>query len=122
MTNSALCLDDSSWATASVMLGIGEAIDGSSLEDLRRHIRKIPIAPRRLSLDCGPVRSIEPVGAALLWLLCVETERSTGTRISLIDLPSRIIHRLRSHPLLEYVAGGDELFQDPFGSERPSDR
>ncbi len=101
---------------------MGEVIDGQSLEGLRGHLRKIPIAPRRLSIDCGPVRSVDPVGAALLWLLCLETERSTGMRINLIDLPRVLVQRLRHHPLLEYVGGGDDIFADPFASNQPSAR
>ena len=124
MTNLAYPLGDSleSWASTTIRLPLGESIDSSALEGLRSHLRKIPLAPRRLSLDCAPVRGIDPVGAALLWLLCIETERTIGTRISLVDLPPAIVQRLRNHPLLEYVSGGDELFEDPFASSQPSAR
>lgn len=124
MTNALPGYDDSldSLANMTMVLELGQSIDGPSLQDLRQHLRRITVAPRRLSLDCGPVRIIDPVGAALLWLLCVETERTTGTRISLMDLSPSVAQRLRSHPLLEYQAGGEELFQDPFVSPRPSER
>lgn len=124
MTNVTLSHDDplESWTDSTTLLEMGQTIDGASLHELRRHLRRIPLAPRRLNIDCGSVRHIDPVGAALLWLLCVETERTTGTRISLIGLAPAVVQRLRSHPLLEYVSGSEELFQDPFNSPRPSQR
>ena len=108
--------------TTSLELAIGHAVDASSVEALRDHIRGIPLAPRRLDLECGTVRSIDPVGAALLWLLCTELERSVGTHITLTHLPPSVAQRLRSHPLLRYIAFGEELFQDPFCSPLPSNR
>lgn len=97
-------------------------MDAPSVEALRAHIRSIPLAPSRLSLECRAVRAIDPVGAALLWLLCWELEQGVGTRISLTHLPPVIVQKLRSHPLHKYVTFGEELFQDPFDSPLPSNR
>jgi hypothetical protein len=97
-------------------------IDATAVNTLRHHLRGITIAPRRLDLDCHSVRAIDPVGAALLWLLCKDLERRVGTYTRLVHLALRVAQKLRSHPLSEYVVYGDELFQDPFASPTPSNR
>jgi hypothetical protein len=101
---------------------LGHVIDAGAVDDLRAHLRRITIAPHRLNLTCGTVQAIDPVGAALLWLLCTDLERTVGTHVTLIHLPTPVAQKLRSHPLLSYVAYGDELFQDPFHSPLPSNR
>ena len=101
---------------------LGDWINAASVEELRAHIRGITIAPRRLNLACGSVQSIDPVGAALLWLLCTELERTVGTRITLVHLHTSVAQKLRSHPLQHYVAYSDDMFQDPFHSPLPSNR
>lgn len=108
--------------TPPLALELGQAVDAAAVDELRSHIRRITIAPRRLDLDCATVQTIDPVGAALLWLLCTELERSVGTCIRLVHLPVQVAQKLRSHPLSHYVAYGDELFQDPFYSPLPSNR
>jgi hypothetical protein len=101
---------------------LGDWIDAAAVDGLRDHLRGITIAPRRLNLACASVQGIDPVGAALLWLLCTELERSVGTHITLIHLHPSISQKLRSHPLHHYVAYGDDMFQDPFHSPSPSNR
>lgn len=101
---------------------LGDWIDAASVEDLRTHLRGITIAPRRLNLACGSVQGIDPVGAALLWLLCTELERSVGTHITLVHLHPAVAQKFRTHPLHHYVAYGDDMFQDPFHSPLPSNR
>jgi hypothetical protein len=93
---------------------LGSVIDAAAVEELREHLRGIPIAPRRLNLACGSIQSIDPVGAALLWLLCADMERTVGTHVRLVHLPLPVTQKLRSHPLSHYLVFGDEMFQDPF--------
>jgi hypothetical protein len=100
----------------------GSQVDAIAVDALRSHLRGITVAPRRLELACDRVLVIDPVGAALLWLLCTELERSVGTRTSLLHLPLALSQKLRSHPLQHYIAYGDDLFQDPFHSPLPSNR
>ena len=98
------------------------AIDGAAVEALRRDVRTLAVAPQHLRVSCDRVGSIDPVGAALLWLLCHNLEDSAGTRIRLDGLRVDLIHRLNSHPLRQFVAVDEELFSDPFGSRPPSAR
>ncbi|MGE3527162.1 MAG: hypothetical protein AB7I33_14680, partial [Gemmatimonadales bacterium] len=71
-------------------------------------------APRWILIDCVDVRDLQPVGAALLWLLCREIEQACGSRLFLLDLPPAMERRLRNHPLRDYLAGEESLFLDPF--------
>ena len=80
------------------------------------------LSPRRLNLECGTVHAVDPVGAALLWLLLTELERRGGPRMRLVNLPLPVAQRLRSHPLSHYVVFGEEMFHDPFSPALPSNR
>lgn len=97
-----------------VLLPFHGPISAGGVECLRQSLQRVPLAPRVLRIDCSTVTGVDPVGAALFWLLCAETERSLGTRVELLDLPEDVRHMLRLHPLLEYRAGDESLFQDPF--------
>ena len=97
-------------------------VNATAVEKLRSHVRTMTLAPRRLDLECGAVQAVDPVGAALLWLFCVDLERKVGTRVRLMNLAVPVSQRLRSHPINHYVVYGDELFQDPFHSPLPSNR
>jgi anti-anti-sigma regulatory factor len=110
------------WGAAVISLELRYAIDAAGVDDLRRQIRQIGVAPRRLCIECGSVGSIDPVGAALLWLLCIDTERNVGTRMILSDIPAALVARLRTHPLLSFIASGEELFMDPFRATSDSQR
>ena len=54
---------------------LDHVVDAIAVEELRAHIRGMTTAPRRLDIDCGTVQAVDPVGAALLWLLCNELVR-----------------------------------------------
>jgi anti-anti-sigma regulatory factor len=105
-----------------IRLSLGEAIDPRAVRDVNQKFSRFVVAPPHLVLDCTMVRIVDSVGAALLWLLCMELEQKVGTRLSLIHVPVQVSQRLRYHPLLQYVTYGEELFQDPFGTLGPSDR
>lgn len=98
------------------------SIDGASVEGLRRHLNRQVVAPPSLHVACDRVTALDPVGAALLWMLCRNVEQSVGTRIRLTGMGQDLIQRLRSHPLQEFLVVGEELFSDPFGSRPPSQR
>ncbi len=68
----------------------------------------------RLTLDASHTRRIDPVGAALLWLLCRDAEVRERLTIEIIALPGDLLVQLRSHPLQRFVATDEEIFQDPF--------
>jgi anti-anti-sigma regulatory factor len=124
MTNTAQPLDDLPWRTGdtTLSLSLGTTLDPTTVSTLRQKLGLVMVAPRQLYLDCATVRSVDPVGAALLWQLCGELERSVGTKVTLVHLSTTASYRLRNHPLAKYVAQGEELFQDPFGSTLPSNR
>ena len=98
------------------------SIDSASVEELRRDLRRLTVAPETLPIACDQVAALDPVGAALLWLLCRNVEESVGTRIRLTGLGEQLTQKLRSHPLQDFLAVGEELFADPFGSRPPSQR
>lgn len=105
-----------------ILLVFRGPISAGGVESLRQSLQRVPLAPRVLHIDCSPVTGVDPVGAALFWLLCAETEQGLGTRVELLGLPEDVAHMLRLHPLLEYRAGDDTMFQDPFDAGRDSAR
>lgn len=98
------------------------AIDAAGVDRLRQYHSTFLVAPRVLPVECETVRVLDPVGVALLWLLCQELDESVGTRVVLIGLDQDLRQKIRSHPLHESLATSDELFNDPFGSSLPSQR
>ena len=98
------------------------SIDSASVDGLRRDLNGLVVAPPSLRIACDRVTALDPVGAALLWLLCQNVEQSVGTRIRLTGMGQELVQRLRSHPLQDFLAVGEDLFSDPFGSRPPSQR
>lgn len=78
--------------------------------------------PRRSGVACDRVMVLDPVGAALLWLLCQRVQQSAGTRIQLTGLSEELTLKLRTHPLQDFVRTGEEIFEDPFASSQQSGR
>lgn len=75
-----------------------------------------------LTLDASHVDRIDPVAAALLWLLCRETEIQHAVRVQLEQLPPPLQVQLRNHPLQAFTSTEEDLFQDPFPGFSPSAR
>lgn len=98
------------------------AIDSAGVDRLRDDLGRLVVAPRSLRVPCDRVTGLDPVGVALLWLLCRNIEQTLGTRIRLTGMAEDLVLKLRSHPLQEFLSTGEEIFQDPFASQRESDR
>lgn len=88
---------------------------------LRERLRSLPPAQRYVVIDCARVSEVEPVGAAMLWRLCIDLD-TRGVRVRVADLPTRFSWRLRKHPVLSFAGSEDELFQDPFAGAVESAR
>lgn len=113
---------DTAWSPVDDGFALEDLLDNSRVEGLRREVARLVVAPRFLRIACDRITGIDPVGAALLWLFCRNLETSAGTRIRLTGLRDDLVHKLHSHPLREFLALGEELFSDPFGSRPPSER
>jgi ABC-type transporter Mla MlaB component len=68
----------------------------------------------RLTLDAGHARRIDPVGAALLWLLCRDVQVRQHLEIEISGVSPELLVQLRSHPLQRFIATEEEIFRDPF--------
>lgn len=69
----------------------------------------------RVVLDCSGVSSVDPVGAARLWMVGQRLEEA-GKRLRVLALPERFLRRLRHHPLLRFAEQEDAVLTDPFGA------
>lgn len=98
------------------------AIDSASVDGLRRALHRLDAAPPSVRVACDRVMVLDPVGAALLWLLCQRVQQSAGTRIQLTGLSEELTLKLRTHPLQDFVRTGEEIFEDPFASSQQSGR
>jgi len=99
-----------------------QIIDGAGVDRLRRAFDRLMVAPRAIRVACDRVTGLDPVGVALLWLLCRNVEQSVGTRIRLTGMAEDLGQKLRTHPLQEYLSTGEEIFEDPFATQRESHR
>jgi hypothetical protein len=99
-----------------------QAIDSAGVDQLRADLGRLVVGPGALRIRCDRVTALDPVGAALLWLLCRNIHQTIGTRIRLTGMAEDLVLKLRSHPLQEFLSTGEEIFEDPFASQRESDR
>ena len=106
---------------AAILLPVHGPLSGGSVANLRERLRCIPPAQRYVVIDCARVSEVEPVGAAMLWRLCIDLG-SRGVRVRVTDLPTRFSWRLRKHPVLSFAGSEDELFRDPFAGPIESTR
>jgi ABC-type transporter Mla MlaB component len=95
-------------------------LDAAAVDAVRR-AAAVASNARAIRVECAEVSAVDPVGAACLWLLCLDIERG-GRRPALVGLPVRFLHRMRLHPLMRFVAGDEEIFRDPFAAFAPSAR
>lgn len=122
MTTSLLPRDELRFQSGESWFQFRDVIDAAGIRRLRQALAGFMVAPRVFRLDCHEVRSIEPVGAALLWQLCHELDQTIGTRLRLVGVNQLLAQKLRTHPLLGYFAIGEEIFADPFESPEHSRR
>ncbi len=87
-------------------------LDTSAVSHLLDHISRDPGAAEVI-VDCSGVSSVDPVGAARLWILGRELE-GMGRIFRLLALPERFLRRMRLHPLIRYAELDDAIFTDPF--------
>jgi hypothetical protein len=97
-----------------------EYLDSAAVSALRGHVALHPSA-HTLMLYAQQVCRFDPVGVLRLWEFCNE-QFTRGVRVRVIDLHPSLSHRLKAHPLLDFAAGDDSMFHDPFGSFQESQR
>jgi len=95
-------------------------LDSAAVSAIRGNAALHPSA-HYLILEADQVTHFDPVGVLRLWDFCHE-QLSRGLRVELVHLHPALSHRLRAHPLMEFVADGDRIFQDPFASLEASQR
>ena len=88
-------------------------LDTNAVSHLMERINRAPDAAE-VVVDCSGVSSVDPVGAARLWIVGRELE-GTGRIFRLLSLPERFLRRMRLHPLIRYAELDDAVFTDPFG-------
>lgn len=98
-------------------------LDQLAVDHLRLVVTSLPAGAGPIPVRCALVTRLDPVGVAALWRLCAEASRR-GVRLRLEEMPSRLISRLRRHPVLAFVTVDveDEIFQDPTAPLAPSQR
>lgn len=103
-----------------VVSHLPEYLDSAAVSAVRGHAALHPAA-RYLVVDADQVTRFDPVGVLRLWEFCAE-QTSRGVRVDLRHLHPALAHRLRAHPLLQFAAGEDQVFADPFATLEPSQR
>ena len=86
-------------------------LDAGAVDWLRRRLAAVDVPDP--TIRCEGVTAVDPVGAACLWLLCLDLDRA-GRTVRLAALPARFARRLRLHPLAGFLDREDEVFADPF--------
>jgi hypothetical protein len=122
MTTPSQVLESEGRSPSESSFELRHVIDGAGVDQLRLAFSRLVIAPRAIRVACDRVTGLDPVGVALLWLLCRNLEQSVGTRIRLAGLGEDLVQKLRSHPLRDYLSTGEEIFEDPFASQWESHR
>lgn len=98
---------------AAATLVLRGPLDTTAVTFLLDRMSTIPDA-EHVVLDCSGVSSVDPVGAARLWMVGQRLEEA-GRGFRLLALPERFLRRLRMHPILRFAEREDAVFTDPFG-------
>ena len=98
---------------AAATLVLRGPLDTTAVSFLLDRMSMIPDTEQVL-LDCSGVSSVDPVGAARLWMVGQRLEEA-GRRFRMLALPERFLRRLRLHPILRFAELEDAMFTDPFG-------
>lgn len=93
-------------------------LDNSAVSELLDRISSTPDASE-VVVDCSGISSVDPVGAARLWILGRELE-GMGRIFRILSLPERFLRRMRLHPLIRYAELDDAIFTDPFAQAMSS--
>lgn len=89
-------------------------LDTDAVSHLLDSVRDLPDAAE-VVIDCSGVSTIDPVGAARLWIVGRELE-GAGRVLRLLSLPERLLRRLRMHPIIRFAELHDAVFTDPFAA------
>ena len=101
-------------ANTAATLVLRGPLDTTAVSFLLDRMSMIPDTEHVL-LDCSGVSSVDPVGAARLWMLGQRLEEA-GRRFRMLALPERFRRRLRLHPIIRFAELEDAMFTDPFGA------
>jgi hypothetical protein len=97
-----------------------EFLDSAAVSELRGHAALHPSA-YTLIVEADQVCRFDPVGVLRLWDFCID-QSLRGIRVQLVNLHPALAHRLRAHPLLNFINDEDRVFLDPFGTFEASRR
>ena len=97
-----------------------EFLDSGAVSALRGHAALHP-SPYTLILEADQVCRFDPVGVLRLWDFCID-QSSRGIRVELVNLHPALAHRLRAHPVLNFLNDEERVFVDPFGTFEASRR
>jgi hypothetical protein len=106
--------------TSTLAYALPEYLDSAAVSALRGHLALHPAA-HTLILHAEQVSRFDPVAVLRLWEFCSQ-QFSRGVRVQLVDLHPGLTRRLKAHPVLDFAAGDDSMFYDPFGSFQASQR
>lgn len=109
-------------APATLLLHLDGPLDGAAVDRIDAELARASSAVRAVRIDAAGATELEPVATARLWLICQRWERIQRRAIRITGLSPATRRRLRLHPLLGFVSGEEELFEDPFATFRPSER
>lgn len=105
--------------TGLLTLVVRGPLDPTAVEHIRRQVARLPENIARIRLDCSGLSTLDPVGVAAIWQLCEES-RQRGVGFRMDDVPTHLVRRLRSHPVMAFISVDPDPFQDPFASLAPS--
>ena len=106
--------------TPVVTCHLPEFLDSAAVSAVRGHVALHPSA-YRVIIEADQVARVDPVGVLRLWDFCSE-QAVRGVKVELLHLHPALAHRLRAHPLVDYINDDDRMFADPFGTFEASRR
>lgn len=106
--------------TPVVTCHLPEFLDSAAVSAVRGHAALHPSA-YTLIIEADQVARVDPVGVLRLWDFCIE-QSVRGVKVELLHLHPSLAHRLRAHPLMNYINDDERLFVDPFGNFEASRR
>ena len=106
--------------TSVVTCHLPEFLDSAAVSAVRGHSALHPSASA-LIIVADRVARVDPVGVLRLWDFCIE-QSVRGVKVELLHLHPALAHRLRAHPLMNFINDDERLFVDPFGTFEASRR
>lgn len=106
--------------TPVVTCHLPEFLDSAAVSAVRGHVALHPSA-YTLIIEADRVARFDSVGVLRLWDFCIE-QSVRGVRVELTNLHPALAHRLRAHPVMNFINDDERLFVDPFGTFEASRR